>query len=123
MTTTKPNGYILHETDDIVVIATGFRRRSANPKTGDMLQVWILLRHINPVRAIKLGADAKICFDCGHRGRKGKGRTCYVRVANAPLGVWKAYRRGMYPHLAVERYSDTCSAGARFGSKPTVNLS
>ena len=100
MTTTKPNGYLLHETSDIVVIATGFRRRSANPKTGDMLQVWILLRHVNPVRAIKLGADAKICFDCGHRGRKGKGRTCYVRVANAPLGVWKAYRRGMYPVLA-----------------------
>ena len=69
--------------------------------------MWILLRHMNPVRAIKLGADAKICFDCAHRGRKGKGRTCYVRVANAPLGVWKAYRRGMYPHLAQwERYAD-----------------
>jgi hypothetical protein len=117
MTTTKPNGYILHETDDIVVIATGFRRRSANPKTGDMLQVWILLRHMNPVRAIKLGADAKICFDCGHRGRKGKGRTCYVRVANAPLGVWKAYRRGMYPYLPVERYADMFTGRkVRFGA-------
>ena len=102
----KPNGFILHETDDIVIIATGFARKSANPKTGDMIQVWILLRHINPVRAIKIGADWRICFDCGHRGRKGKGRTCYVRVANAPLGVWKAYQRGCYPYLGVEQYAE-----------------
>ena len=101
----RPNGYILHETEDIVVIATGFARKSANPKTGDMIQVWILLRHMNPVRAIKLGKDWKICFDCGHRGIKGVGRTCYVRVANAPLGVWKAYRRGSYPHLEVSQYA------------------
>jgi hypothetical protein len=102
----RPNGYILHETEEIVVISTGFARKSSNPKTGDMIQVWILLRHINPVRAIKLGKDWKICFDCGHRGKKGKSRTCYVRVANAPLGVWKAYQRGNYPHLDVSQYAE-----------------
>jgi hypothetical protein len=102
----KPNGYILHETDEIVVIATGFARKSSNPKTGDMIQVWILLRHINPVQAIKIGEDWKICFNCGHRGNRGKGRTCYVRVANAPLGVWKAYQRGMYPYLEVSQYAE-----------------
>jgi hypothetical protein len=106
MTTTKPNGYILHETQDIVVIATGFARKSANPKTGDMIQVWILLREINPVQAIKIGVDSGICFDCKHRGKNGKQRTCYVRVANAPLGVWKAYQRGMYPYLPVERFAE-----------------
>ena len=105
MTNTKPNGYLLHETEDIAVIATGFARKSANPKTGDMIQVWILLRDINPVAAIKLGADSAVCFDCKHRGNKGKARTCYVRVANAPLGVWKAYRRGMYPYLPIEDYA------------------
>jgi hypothetical protein len=105
MTTTKPNGHILHETDDIVIIATGFARKSANPKTGDMIQVWILPRHINPVRAVKTGADRLVCFDCVHRGKRGKGRTCYVRIANAPLGVWKAYRRGMYPYLPIEDYA------------------
>ena len=105
MTKTKPNGYILHETSEIVVIATGFARKSSNPKTGDMIQVWILARDVNPVQAIKIGADAAVCFDCKHRGTRGKGRTCYVRVANAPLGVWKAYKRGMYPYLPVEDYA------------------
>ena len=117
----KPNGYILHEASDIVVIATGFTRKSANPKTGDMIQVWILARHVNPVRAIKIGADEKVCFDCKHRGVKGKQRTCYVRVANAPLGVWKAYRRGLYPYLPVERYAEmferrTVRRKIRFGA-------
>jgi hypothetical protein len=102
----RSNGYIIFENDSIVVIATGFVRKSANPKTGDMIQVWILARHINPVRAIKLGQDILVCLNCKHRGKKGKGRTCYVRVANAPLGVWKAYRRGMYPYLPIERFAE-----------------
>ena len=92
-------GYILHETEEYVVIATGFRRKSSNPKTGDMIQVWILPRKVNPVRAVKTGQDRVVCLDCGLRGVKGKKRKCYVRVANAPLGVWKAYQRGMYPKL------------------------
>jgi len=101
----KPNGYLLFENSEIVVIATGFVRKSANPKTGDMIQVWILARDVNPVRAIKIGADVKVCLDCKHRGKGGKKRTCYVRVANAPLGVWKAYKRGLYPFLPISEYS------------------
>jgi hypothetical protein len=115
--THRPNGFILHETDDIVVIATGFRRRSANPKTGDMIQVWILPRAVNPVEAVKTGADAAVCFDCKHRGIAGKGRTCYVRVANAPLGVWKAYARGMYSRLDIADYAQAFSGRkVRFGA-------
>lgn len=114
---TRANGYILHETGDLVVIATGFTRKSSNPKTGDMIQIWILVRRQNPVRALKTGADWIVCGNCKHRGRRGKGRTCYVRVANAPLGVWKAYRRGRYPYLngsAIEQmFSDR---RVRFGA-------
>lgn len=105
MTTTKPNGYLLHEDSQIVVIATGFKRKSSNPKTGDMIQVWILARGVNPVQALKTGEDVAVCLDCKHRGTGGKGRTCYVRVANAPLGVWKAYTRGMYPYLPIEDFA------------------
>ena len=105
MTTNKPNGYLLHEDANIVVIATGFTRKSSNPKTGDMIQVWILARDVNPVQALKTGDDIKVCLDCKHRGVGGKNRTCYVRVANAPLGVWRAYQRGMYPYLPVEAYA------------------
>ena len=114
---TKSNGYLLHETQDIVVIATGFKRKSDNPKTGDMIQIWILARDVNPVEAIKIGADEKVCFDCKHRGVAGKQRTCYVRIANAPLGVWKAYTRGMYRRLELADY-ERAFAGrkVRFGA-------
>jgi hypothetical protein len=103
--TERTNGYLLHEDSQIVVIATGFGRKSANPKTGDMIQVWILARDVNPVQALKTGEDSIVCLDCKHRGTEGKNRTCYVRVANAPNGVWKAYQRGNYPILAIADYA------------------
>lgn len=113
----KPNGYILHETEDIVVIATGFSRKSGNPKTGNMIQVWILVRRMNPVRAVKLGKDSFNCFDCKLRGKRGKGRTCYVRIITAPLGVWRAYKRGSYPFLGTDDYAQVFSGRKiRFGS-------
>jgi len=42
-------GYILEETENTVVIATGFLRPSQNTGTGPMIQVYILYRHSNPV--------------------------------------------------------------------------
>lgn len=60
----KPNGYILVETADKVVIATGFERSSENPKTGNMIQVWILARHVSPSDAVRTGLDAIVCGDC-----------------------------------------------------------
>ncbi len=100
----KATGYLLHETATYIVIAT---MESENPKTGNMVQVWILPRDVSPVQAVKDGSDDIICFDCKHRGENGKNRTCYVRVPNAPNGVWKAYQRGRYPMLAIEDYKYT----------------
>ena len=100
----KPSGYLLHETATHLVIAT---MESDNPKTGNMVQLWILPREVNPVQALKDGTDDIVCFDCKHRGANGKGRTCYVLVHNAPNGVWKAYQRGRYPKLAIEDYKYT----------------
>src|SRR5580693_8814233 len=108
----RPNGYIIHEDSQIVIIATAFARKSSNPKTGDMIQVWILARDVNPLQALKTGEDIVVCLDCKHRGNGGKNRTCYVRVANAPLGVWKAYQRGMYP-ISRLRSTLACSSVAR----------
>jgi len=114
---TKSNGYILHEDSQILVIATCFTRRSNNPKTGDMIQIWILGRAENPVAAVKSGQDSIVCFDCKHRGMNGKDRTCYVRVANAPLGIWKAYQRGNYPTLAIGDYARVFNGRTiRFGA-------
>lgn len=88
------NGYVLFQDAFRVVIATGFRSKSANAKTGGMVQVWILTRHIHPLEAIKTGAVKRICGDCPHIGSD-----CYVQVQNAPSGIWKCYQRGGYPQL------------------------
>lgn len=111
------NGFVLFESDSIAVIATGFGRKSKNPKTGNMIQVWILGRHENPVAAIKSGNDSIVCGNCKHRGIDGKKRTCYVRVANAPLAIWKAYTNGAYAYLPLEKYSQVFqSRTVRFGA-------
>ncbi len=134
----RPQGVILYEGPSmidgkpIVVIATGFQRRSANPKTGDMIQSWVLRRDVNPFAAIHNGADVSICGDCPLRGiiERNKPRTvnrrraCYVSVHQAPLAVYQAYKRGRYApfdkceHLRMFRgrmlrigaYGDPCAA-------------
>ena len=80
----------------IVVIGT---KKSNNPKTGNMIQTWILLQDIRPSEAQRLGLDSSICGDCPSRPiektKSGAG-DCYVTMM-APVGVWKAYGRNHYP--------------------------
>lgn len=100
------NGIILYsgpsvlDGEPIVVILTGLQTGSGNRKTGDMLQTWILRSDVDPVAAVKAGDDASICGQCPHRLRPHEGgrlrRTCYVNLGQAPLGVYRAYRRGVY---------------------------
>ena len=99
----KQLGYVLYEGPSrfdgapIVVIAV---LRSANRKTGDMVQTYILRSHVDPVRALADGRDASICGDCKHRPGE-HGRTCYVNVGQSVLAVWRAYRRGRYTRDAA----------------------
>jgi hypothetical protein len=98
------NGFVIHEDQHRVIIATGFSTRSDNRKTGDMIQVWILVKAVDPVEAIKSGLDRLICGSCVHRGheengRFGVGRSCYVNVGQAPLGIYRAWKAGRYPTL------------------------
>ena len=95
------SGYILHETKTLVVIAT---TESANRKTGDMIQVWILRSDVDPVTAIKQGSDRRICGDCQHR--PDNDGSCYVNVGQAPNSVFRAYANGSYEHLELERYHE-----------------
>lgn len=74
----------------IVVILT----ESRNRKTGGMLQTWIMRADIEPHIALKTGADSSVCGNC--KMRPLLGGVCYVRVFQAPLVVWKAWRRGNY---------------------------
>lgn len=77
----------------VVVIVTGVRRKSKNPKTGAMLQVWIL-----PVRG-RVMPRGLICGWCP----LGRSLACYVSWAKAPLSVRTAYLRSRYPRATAEQ--------------------
>lgn len=98
----KTKGFVLQrglspiDGNPFVVILT---LESGNRKTGNMCQVWILREDISPVEALKIGADVTICGDCPHRKQADGSRSCYVNVGQAPLSVWKTYKRGLYAEL------------------------
>ncbi len=106
--TEHPNGAIFYrgrsllDGAPIVGIVTGFNRRTSNEKTGDMLQTWILRSRISPTNAVLTGRDSSICGDCALRGTSPQTRTCYVTVFQAPLAVYKAYKRGNYAPLVLD---------------------
>ena len=100
------NGKVIYEgpslldgSAPIVVIVTGLTVRTANGKTGNMLQTWILCKHSHPMEALRNGSDSAICGDCPLRGIAGKERPCYVQVFRAPAEIWKAYQRGSYGRM------------------------
>lgn len=85
----------------IIVVATFI---SGNEKTGNMVQTWILRRGMSPIRAINIGADRSCCGTCKMMGSiikfdgklRNVGRSCYVKVSNAPNQVWRSFKRGIY---------------------------
>lgn len=90
--------------EPIVAIATGLDRPSANSKTGHMIQTWILRSDQHPSMAVRSGADVSVCGTCPHRSAASGGwGSCYVRVPQAPAGVWRAYERGSYARATTPR--------------------
>ena len=85
---------ILYENSKLVAIATGISRPTENPKTGDMVQVWILPASEAPGDAVRSGGDKVVCGDCPLRPAAGGG--CYVQVEWAPGSVWRAWKQGKY---------------------------
>ena len=84
---TKQNGYILWRgispidgLTPVKVVATGFTIKSKNGKTGDMIQVWIMLDNVHPKNAIDSGDDYAICGNCPHRKNERGERSCYVGI-------------------------------------------
>jgi len=94
-------GFILYEGDSlltgepIVVVAT---MGGNNPKTDNdfksMVQTWIMLRDTPPHEAVKSGNDEGVCGNCIQR--PSVGGACYVKTFQAPLSIWRAYKRGKY---------------------------
>ena len=105
---------IIHETQNTIIIATGLASKSVNVKTGDMVQIWILNKNINPVEAVMSGIDAKtICKGCPFASGNG----CYVNVGQAPLAIWKAYHKGNYARLYPKDYAKAFNGRKiRFGA-------
>jgi hypothetical protein len=93
-------GYSPVDAAPLIAVAT---MDTDNPKTGDMVQTWILREDMSPLDAVAGGHDISNCGGCMHRGvpfvRK---RSCYVTIANAPMAVWKSYKRGIYFDLSNE---------------------
>lgn len=56
----RSNGVVLWESEDVVAIATGLARPSANAKTGPMVQTWILNARRPPHEP---GAELVVCGD------------------------------------------------------------
>lgn len=121
-------GYIIYkgpsklDGQPIVVIAV---TSSKNPKTGDMLQTYILNDNgLSPMENNRKGLDYSICGDCKHKGTpdpdKSSGvalsRSCYVSLHHGPNQVYKAYTRGGYTT------STTPSARALIGAGRHVRL-
>ena len=72
-----------------------------NPKTDNdfksMVQTWIMLRDTPPHEAVKSGDDAGVCGNCIQR--PSVGGACYVKAFQAPLSIWRAYKRGNYNNV------------------------
>lgn len=118
-------GYLLHEAvtpsgDAFAVIATGFKTPTDNRKTGNMIQIWIILKDVSPVEGVKTGIDARsICQDCPFASGNG----CYVNVGQAPLGIWKSYHKGNYPAVSADSFTKLFAGRkVRFGAygNPTL---
>lgn len=117
----KANSYLLHkgiiDGESYLIIAT---MHSNNAKTGDMIQICILLEDTDPVAGVLSGLDARtICQGCPFASGEG----CYVNVGQSPLSIWRAYHRGNIPFLSFKDYSfHFAGRKVRFGSygNPTL---
>lgn len=106
-------GPSMFDGQNIVVIVTGIAAASSNAKTGSMLQTWILAADDAPNALVREGRDSIVCGDCVYRAGSG----CYVRTGEAPLSVYRAFRRGSYQSV-----SGDLAAIAALGSGRIVRL-
>lgn len=84
----------------IVAIANRITNASTNDKTGAMVQTFIMRSDIDPVAALKTGADASVCGDCQHR--PANNGSCYVNVGRSVRSTYEAYKRGRYARPGVD---------------------
>lgn len=93
-------GPSLLDGEPIMVVATGYKSRSANAKTGQMVQTWIIRSDVNPWEASKQGSDSSVCGDCPHRWSTGG--ACYVNL-RTPNTIYRAASSGRYDQPDYKR--------------------
>lgn len=94
----RPAGVVLYEGASVIdgspiVCIAAFE--TSNEKTGNMIQTWIIRSDMPPNVAQKSGADVSVCGSCPQR--HSLDGSCYVLVFQAPLNVYKSYKKGNYP--------------------------
>jgi hypothetical protein len=90
-------GYTLYQGPSVLdgaPIAAILTLKTSNRKTGNMAQVWIIRTDDNPVAISQAKLDGSICGSCPHK--QSVGGACYVNIGQAPLAVYKAFKRGRY---------------------------
>ena len=103
----KPNGIVVYHGPSMlnpsVQIVSIITFKTTNSKTGEMHQQWILVDDgLNPVEAVMQRMDGAICGGCTHRMRWNAElqrwvRSCYVQEGQAPLNIYRTFKRGGYP--------------------------
>jgi hypothetical protein len=111
------NGYVAYNGPSMIdgkpikAVTTGTSNSSDNPKTGDMLQLWIMPVNSKPSDAVKNGDDVSVCGNCKHKPSIAKEHgvsPCYVRTWQAPNGVYKT----TYPNQADNKRGAPMRLGA-----------
>jgi len=74
---------------EIMILAVCIKDPSNNRKTGWMIQIYILVKSVSPVEAVKLELDASVCGNCSMRWNKGGG--CYV----LPIWMTPMWKKGL----------------------------
>lgn len=92
---------------------------STNPKTGDMVQSWIVRADMSPVEAVKRKLDGAICGECPRR----HGRGCYVTVWRAPLQAWRSVKETWTLEKAAARLRGRRLRIGAYGDPAAVPLS
>jgi hypothetical protein len=101
----------------VVCIMTGLHSKSANRKTGSMVQTYIIRSDVSPVTAAMSRDDVGICGGCVHRKQENGRRTCYVNLGQGPRSVYDAFTRGRYPVATLEQAAAAVAGKfVRFGT-------
>lgn len=118
MSKIKTLGYIAYagpsmiDGKPIVVIINRIDAKSANEKTGDLVQSFIIRADVDPVTALATGDDASICGACPHRpilAKQTGDAPCYVNVGRSVRSVYDAFKRGRYTVAPVSDIAQALS--------------